>query len=329
MGGVRLSFLNNVEAKLARWNRKTREDVGHARKSGEKTVCEVFFVGYCAATKVDQNSFPWFIESIVTKTFCSGVLDGTLNQNLNWWSQPYTFMHSLIENIFNHPGLVAPIAVILEQLVINAVLGELWQGPLMTNENLSSTDCSRSASTGTTLYKSPKAGYFYCKQNGQKDRRQRDSLVKLRDKCRRHRCSLSFFSQVDISLNLPVCTSSLLISRYKTSDSGEGELCVFRDKKNLTVLHLGNHSFKTAGDYRMYNLRDTLTKYDQLNSKYIAKMGTRMIPQMKTLTFSPFEPISIIKFLKNFKLALDSSDVHKNAAMLLFHCLLVTLHPLC
>lgn len=56
------------------------------------------------------------------------------------------------------------------------------------------------------------------------------------------------------------------------------------------------HGFKNGGDYRTYRLADTLAKYDQLVSKYIAKMAKRMTVQMKSHTFQSFDPISIIGF---------------------------------
>lgn len=62
-----------------------------------------------------------------------------------------------------------------------------------------------------------------------------------------------------------------------------------------------------------------MTKYDRQVSEYIAKRAKRMNAQMKSHTLHHFEPISIIGFLKNFKLAYDNIDVLEGAFMWLFH----------
>lgn len=47
-----------------------------------------------------------------------------------------------------------------------------------------------------------------------------------------------------------------------------------------------------------------------------------MTAQMKPHPFNPFDPISIIGFLRNFKLACDTNGVYKDLVMWLFHFLM-------
>lgn len=48
-----------------------------------------------------------------------------------------------------------------------------------------------------------------------------------------------------------------------------------------------------------------------------------MTAQMKTYAFIPFDPILIIGFLKNSKLACDTNGVSEGAAMWLFHLFMI------
>lgn len=48
-------------------------------------------------------------------------------------------------------------------------------------------------------------------------------------------------------------------------------------------------------------------------------MAKCMIAQMKPNIFNPFDPISIIRVFKNFKLACDTNGVHESPVMWLFH----------
>lgn len=74
-----------------------------------------------------------------------------------------------------------------------------------------------------------------------------------------------------------------------------------------------NRCFKKAVGYHTYLLVDTIAEYDRLFSNYIAKMAKRLPAQMKPHTFHPFGLMSIIGLLKNFELAWDTNEVHKDA----------------
>lgn len=91
------------------------------------------------------------------------------------------------------------------------------------------------------------------------------------------------------------------------------------DEKKLEVIHLVFHSFEKAIDYCTKRLADTLTKYEKTDSKYNGKMAKRMNVLMIPHTFHLFNSISIIYFLKIFKLASDTTGAPEGEALCLFH----------
>lgn len=91
------------------------------------------------------------------------------------------------------------------------------------------------------------------------------------------------------------------------------------DKEKEELIHPVNHSLKKQVIYHTYRLAEKSKKYDQSVSKYIAKEAMHMNTQMKPHTFHLFDAISIIKFLKNFKLASVTNGVYKSWSVWLFN----------
>lgn len=87
----------------------------------------------------------------------------------------------------------------------------------------------------------------------------------------------------------------------------------------MEINHPVNHRSKKLVDCRTARLADILTKYYCLVSKNIAKIEKQTTAQIKPHTFNSFDPMSIIGFLKNFKLACDTDGVHEGASMWLLH----------
>lgn len=109
-----------VEGKSAIETAQREEMRCMSRDWNEETLCVVRNTGYCAATD-DIKDSSMFVECVVTKVVHLGVLNETLNQNFNRWSQSHKFIQTLIEKIVSDPRFVAPIAAIVKQLVIKAV----------------------------------------------------------------------------------------------------------------------------------------------------------------------------------------------------------------
>lgn len=58
---------------------------------------------------------------------------------------------------------------------------------------------------------------------------------------------------------------------------------------------------------------------DNTVSENNRKISKRMTTQMKSHIFSPFQPISIVRFLRNFKLACETNGVHEGSPIWLFN----------
>lgn len=145
--------------------------------------------------------------------------------------------------------------------------------------------------------------------------------MESRYKRKEHRRSLSSSSQVDGSLKKSTSTSSYSSSRLcsRCSNSDRRNCSTYRVEEKLEVIHHVNHPFKKAGNCRTNRLADTSTKYNKNVSKYIAKMAKCITAQMKPHTYNPFVHISIVRFLKNVRIAWNTNGVHEDAAMWLLH----------
>lgn len=75
---------------------------------------------------------------------------------------------------------------------------------------------------------------------------------------------------------------------------------------------------RMAVDYRSFRLENTSTNYDRTVSKNISEMSKHATVQMKSHTFDPFDAISIIGFMCNFKLGCETNGIHEGAANSLF-----------
>lgn len=87
----------------------------------------------------------------------------------------------------------------------------------------------------------------------------------------------------------------------------------------LKVIRLVNYCLKVTVDYQTYWLVDTSSEYDMKVSKNVAKMAYRMTGRIQAHTLKSFISISIVEFLKNFKLTCDSNGTNMSASMWLFY----------
>lgn len=71
-----------------------------------------------------------------------------------------------------------------------------------------------------------------------------------------------------------------------------------------------------AVDYHTYELNDRSIQYGDSVSYYILKIMTKLHKQMRTRTFYPADPISVLGFLTTFKLQCNAKRVNECAAML-------------
>lgn len=78
---------------------------------GEETMCGVFVMYYCAATKSTKNSFFSFVEEVITEMTYCGLLNEMLNLSSSRWSRSETFMQILAERVVNNLSFKTPVAV--------------------------------------------------------------------------------------------------------------------------------------------------------------------------------------------------------------------------
>lgn len=91
-----------------------------------------------------------------------------------------------------------------------------------------------------------------------------------------------------------------------------------RGAKGIKVLKPLNTYYTEALDFLTYRLRLQSQKYNGHISEKMDKWARRMNVQMKSACFRPSDPISVLSFLHNFKMACDSNGIHEGAAMWLF-----------
>lgn len=86
----------------------------------------------------------------------------------------------------------------------------------------------------------------------------------------------------------------------------------------MKFLKLVSTYFITTWDSKNCRLRKHSQQYSHHISGKIAKWSIMMNIQMKTATFKPSDPISVLSFLNNFKTVCDNKIVHKGTAVWLF-----------
>lgn len=145
------------------------------------------------------------------------------------------------------------------------------------------------------------------KRHGRKDRNQRGSSKDFRKK-----------RSLARSLVTPSFKPSGSSSRSRSMSyySDRERRHARRKRKKLEKICPVKHRFKRAVDCCTYCFADTSTKYDWSVSRYFAKMARWMTAQMKPHIF---DPISIVVFLKTFKLACHTNIVREGATMWLFY----------
>lgn len=87
----------------------------------------------------------------------------------------------------------------------------------------------------------------------------------------------------------------------------------------LNVIYSVNNRFCKTINYRSYRPANRLSKYDHTVSGNISKMTKCMTAQIKPLTSNRFNPIWVIRFLCNFKLAFDINGSQAGKAMWIFN----------
>lgn len=95
------------------------------------------------------------------------------------------------------------------------------------------------------------------------------------------------------------------------------------DKKNLDVKSLNasssvNTNFAAAMDSNNYRLNQQSQRYEGKISAEIPKMARNMDVRMRSTTFYPSYPISILLFLHHYMTAFDSNNINKETAVWLF-----------
>lgn len=90
----------------------------------------------------------------------------------------------------------------------------------------------------------------------------------------------------------------------------------------LMAIRPVSYRFKVAVEYQTYLLGNIFLTYDRTVLKNVGEMAKRMTNQIKSYIVDPFDPILILGFLKNFKLAYDTNSIHEGATVWLSYFLM-------
>ena len=91
-----------------------------------------------------------------------------------------------------------------------------------------------------------------------------------------------------------------------------------RDPKRLPVIGPLNDLFTKAVDYRTYRLESRSARYEASTARRINRYRKKLDVQMKTPTFGGQDPIAVLGFLAQFKMACDHNGVSEGAAVWCF-----------
>lgn len=83
----------------------------------------------------------------------------------------------------------------------------------------------------------------------------------------------------------------------------------------LNVLQPVKDKFKTAMDYHTYSSDDQSQAYNYNVARKISEWSKRLTVQMKSQTFDAVEPITIVSFFNDPKLACDNNGVHEGTSL--------------
>lgn len=132
------------------------------------------------------------------------------------------------------------------------------------------------------------------------------------------RSSLTSSTQSEVETE---CTSSVETMDFHSDSLEREDIRSAKSHKTegLKVLQTMNTRFRKAIDYWSYMWEEKSTKYDRTVSKNFNKVTKSITAQMKSHLFDPFQPISIIEVLRNFKLTCNTNAIYEGAAIWLFN----------
>lgn len=240
-------------------------------------------------------------------------LKGTLNElfirNLERWSQAPKLMDTFTQRFLNSRTLPIPLATFVKRRMDSTV--DEWR---LTAKR--ETHCTGGKPHPVAP---PSSAPISSSEDLQVLERQELERVHARE----HKTKTQ---KVKTDKYVPLIFISSRSSKIRTSDSKSSadrkdrrktkhqELEVTTEP-NLPVHQTVKLGYVRAIDYRTYFLNNGSPRYDDSVSHYIPKILKKIRSQMKTHTFDPASPISVLGFLTIYKLACDANHIHEVAAM--------------
>lgn len=90
-------------------------------------------------------------------------------------------------------------------------------------------------------------------------------------------------------------------------------------ENKLRIIRSAYYYFKAEVNFWKFCVAGFSPKFDRKMSKNVSEMAKNLTAQIKPHISDPFDPISILRLLKNFKLASDTSGLQEGVAMSFFH----------
>lgn len=211
-------------------------------------------------------------------------------------------------------GFPTLVAAFVKHYLTNVVGKNLGQELRLTKKILSPPDRYPPAFTVVSSNKKCSAWRYHHRHRDCEDGNYQGSLEKSREKHRWIR-RWSSPSNTDRITRTPKSklSASSASSRLRSEVSNRQEFHAFYSKEKLETAHQVNYWINMADNYHTNRLGNTSTKYNQLVSKFLAKMAKQKKAQLKPHFFNWLNTMSTTRCLENLKLACDTKGVHEGA----------------